>query len=568
MSGKILLTCLCVLGMLHASAHNTPQVIAQSEPFEEPESGASRLLLMPTGRTLFFHFTPSDGIDVTVYGTDHRQRTVTHSDIRSWKNRRMRFAQLRGLYEINGQAVVFLEQYLGMQPLLYRFIFDGVSGSLLSEKLIASLPSTHGLYGRSTAIRNDQHATEFTVRKDPGSNAYAVAISDLYTWNPARQIRVQHYNGQHELLSEAPFDPPDNSLENIDIADMYVQGDTSVFVAAFAFDRNIAQIKDSRLIIGTLPRGGKAFQTTRLEHTARLQMRDVAMKYLPQNGLLYLLTSNQERLFQYEPMAIMRRGYERYSLLMTVIDPRTLSERQHYFVEHPVLDKYAKERLHYRKPYYGVIQDFHVHGDGTTQLLFEELEVTQEPDATFTHTDSEGRIYTTAAGKHYVSRLGGIGVALLDTTGKETAGYAIAKDQVTKADIDLFHIQHRNQAGWTFRSNNEWLNLSGFYSYDFFHADGKDYIFYNDVVDNTEDKQEDYRSKDRVFVISRTQTVCAVYENGQITKTYLYGAPETNTNRFSQLETTARSKDGKSFATMMIERTRQKKEARIVWVTL
>ncbi|MBC9933229.1 hypothetical protein [Chitinophaga qingshengii] len=67
---------------------------------------------------------------------------------------------------------------------------------------------------------------------------------------------------------------------------------------------------------------------------------------------------------------------------------------------------------------------------------------------------------------------------------------------------------------------------------------------------------------------SRTQTVCAVYENGQITQTYLYGAPETNTNRFSQLETTARSKDGKSFVTMMIERTKQKKEARIVWVTL
>lgn len=71
-----------------------------------------------------------------------------------------------------------------------------------------------------------------------------------------------------------------------------------------------------------------------------------------------------------------------------------------------------------------------------------------------------------------------------------------------------------------------------------------------------------------VFYAGQLDDVCAVYENGQITKSYLYGTPEARTARFSQLEMITRSKDGKSFATMMIERTGKKKEARVVWVSL
>ncbi|MBC9910015.1 hypothetical protein [Chitinophaga varians] len=569
MSGKLMVTCLCALSVLYASAQPSPQIIAQSQSFEEPENGASRLLLMQNGHTLFFHFTPGRGIDVTVYGPDHRQRVVTHANVASWKNRRMRFSELRGIYEINGQAVVFLENQINWQPRLYRFIFDSNNGALLSEKLIASLPGT-ALFTRTPAVHDNEHSPEFMVRKDPSSDYYAVAMNDLRTRKTGQQLRIRHYSPQHELLSDAPFDLTGSPYKYIDFADMYVQGDTSVLVAAFAYNRNVFQNGDSRLVIGTLPRGGQTFQTSLLEHTARLQIRDVAMKYHPQSGMLYLLTSVRERLLKSSEEFIMRRSfYEDYALLMNIIDPRNLSVKQHYYVAHPQLNRYAKEHLQYRHPYRGVIQDFHLNADGTTQLLFEELEVSEEPYSTTTHTDSTGVVHTTtSANKRYSSRLGEIGIATLDTSGKEINGYAIAKDQQAEANIDIFHIHHRNQSGWTFRDNGDWMNLSGFGSYDFFHANGKDYILYNDVAANTTDTREDYRTKKQVSWFSRTNTVCAVYENGQITKTYLYGAPEARTARFSQLEMITRSKDGKSFATMMIEKTGKKKEARVVWVSL
>ncbi|NML39457.1 hypothetical protein HHL17_19810 [Chitinophaga sp. G-6-1-13] len=568
MSGKLMVTCLCALSVLYASAQNSPQIIAQSQSFEEPENGASRLLLMQNGHTLFFHFTPGRGIDVTVYGPDHRERVVTHANIESWKNQRMRFSELRGIYEINGQAVVFLENQIQWKPRLYRFIFDSNNGSLLSEKLIASLPGP-ALLSRTPEVHDNQHSPVFMVRKDPSSDYYAVAMSDLGTRNPGQQLRVCHYSPQHELLSDAPFDLADRPFKYIDIADMYVQGDTSVFVAAFAYNAGVFQNRDSRLVIGTLPRGRQSFQTALLEHTARLQIRDVAMKYHPQSGMLYLLTSAEEKLLKKsgEEFIMRKRFYERYALLMNIIDPRNLSVKQHYFVVHPLLNKYAKEHLQYRYAYEGVAQDFHINADGTTQILFEELNVEAAQHTSFNHNDSTGGFHTTASG-NYISRLGEIGISRLDTAGRETESYAIAKDQMAQANVDIFHINHRNQSGWTFRDNGDWLNLSGFGSYDFFHAGGKDYILYNDATANIEDKREDYRSKERISWFSRTNTVCAVYDNGQITKTYLYGAPQAGTSRFSQLEMITRSKDGKSFATMMIERTGKKKEARVVWVTL
>lgn len=115
-----------------------------------------------------------------------------------------------------------------------------------------------------------------------------------------------------------------------------------------------------------------------------------------------------------------------------------------------LLDKYAKERLQYRHPYNGVIQDFHINADGTTQLLFEELRVKEDHFSIFNYTDSTGAVHTSsAANKKYISRLGEIGIARLDESGKETGGYAIAKDQVAAANVE---------------------------------ADGKDYVFYNDIV--------------------------------------------------------------------------------------
>ncbi|UCJ09898.1 hypothetical protein KTO58_12080 [Chitinophaga pendula] len=68
--------------------------------------------------------------------------------------------------------------------------------------------------------------------------------------------------------------------------------------------------------------------------------------------------------------------------------------------------------------------------------------------------------------------------------------------------------------------------------------------------------------------VSRTNTICAIYDGKEITKTYLYGEPKGNESRFTQMEMISKDESGKSFATMMIERSGGRKQAYIVWINV
>lgn len=170
---NILLACFCSL-LLPAALHAQSPEVVRSKPFDEPEGGASRLLLLKNGNTLFFHFTRKKGIEVVAYGSNHQESPMERNRVKSWKQKKMNNASLKGLFELNGQAVVFLMQIVGRKPCLYRFIFDGTTGKLLKEELIADLPRIGMGAGYSVAF-GGVSIPDFFVRKDPDSEYYAVA---------------------------------------------------------------------------------------------------------------------------------------------------------------------------------------------------------------------------------------------------------------------------------------------------------------------------------------------------------------------------------------------------------
>ncbi|RBL90638.1 hypothetical protein [Chitinophaga flava] len=559
MSAKTMLASLCIIATNVFAQPSSPSV-QRSEPFPEPTSGANRLLFMPDGNTLFFNFTPRKGIEVTVYNPNHQVSATTRSSIRSWSNWRMYTSQLRGLYAINGQAVVFLEQQIHLKPALYRLVFDAHSGALLSDTLVARL-SRPNLLNHHVVSSNPEEIPSFVIKKDPDSDFYGIAMTNMGTRNAAKRIRVLHFSPHHTLLNDAFFEVPDNHLKYIDVADMHVNADSAVFLATFAYNNGVFYTRNSRIIIGKLQPGHRSFQTSVLEHTANMQVQNAALQYNRQDGHIYLLTTVQSRTTEEKP--IMRTNLiNRFALLMNVINPDNLTVKNHYFVRHNLLDTYAQQHLQYKYPYYGEIQDFRLNPDGSVQLLMEETDVTTRTiyDSTLLHFKTP----TT----NTITHLGGIGLVKLGADGKELDGYAIAKDQRAEAFINTFALNKRNQSGWTFRAADNWMNLSGFCSYDFFSADGRDYVIYNDYPSNKENTSERYRSQKTVYQMSRTNTVCAVYDGHQINKTWLYGEPAAGESRFTQMEMIARKPDGKSFATMMIERKEGHKQAYIVWVTL
>ncbi|MCW3463915.1 hypothetical protein [Chitinophaga nivalis] len=567
MQKKVFLVCLGLTFALASFARTSgvtqPQVV-RSSAFEEPEQGASRLLLMKNGHTLFFHFTLRKGINVTVYNPQHEAQPVVNNRLSSWSNRRMVLADLKGIYEINGEAVVFLQQYVHRRPSLYRLVFDSNTGQLKEEKLIADLAPLRLTRGYRYTY-GGMRISEFELRKDPVSDYYAVSM--LTYEKGEERIRVLHFDPQHQVINKGDFAVPARDFKYLNMADMYVNGGNNVFLAAFAFNMELSFLQSSRFAIASLAKGTEGFKTAWLPDVRDKRLRDAALKFNTADKNVYLLSALYTPGTRLEPI-MSRNMLERFALLMHVIDPEQLTVKQHYFVAHPQLNEYAKTHLKYKRNYQGVIQDFYLHPDGGTTLLLEEMDIFQETikDGMLTDRRARDRFDTH---NNYKTRLGEIGITRLDADGKEAESYAIAKGQENEGGMQLFMQHKRRQSRWNFRDNAFTSNLSGFYSYDYFRKDNKDYVIYNDYAGNTKNREEDYRSKYDVRVVSNSNTVFAVYDGKQIVKNYLFGQPDENaSNRFCHLEMIARKEDSNSFATMMVEKSGHQKQAYIVWVNI
>ena len=561
---SILLACLCSL-LLPVVLHAQSPEVVRSKPFDEPEDGASRLLLMKNGNTLFFHFTRKKGVEVVAYNNKHQDAPLERNRVKSWRQKRMRYAALKGLFEMNGQAVVFLMQYTAKKPLLYRFIFDGNTGKLVKEEVIGELPRV-GLGISYGMAFGSVPKPDFYVRKDPESEFYAVAAFNSMAHDRNERIKITHYSPDHKKLNEAFYESPKGTYKYLEFMEMYVHRDEFVFVSSFAYNTRSSGGKDSRVMISRLTKGTKEFEYKLLDYTDDYMKPDVALKYKPVNKTLYMLAAVNAKNVK-KPYT-MYTSRENLVLQMNVIDPFGLTVKNKYFIDHPALSDYAQDHLKYRKPYYGVVQDFRLNADSTITVMYEEL------DAEIRHSTSTSYTNGQASTSHQTTvttTLGDIGVVRINEAGKEMPGsYAIAKSQITNTWLDLYYIYRRPQTSWTFRKGalNSGNYNAGFLSYDYMFANNTGYAIFNDYPRNTEDATENYRKKKGKLKISTANTVLAYHDGNTVKKNYLFGAPESkDVSRFSVLEMNTHSEDPKSYATLMIERHGRKKKAYIVWIT-
>jgi len=562
---KLILTKLCFLMFFAAIAQSgVPTYTRSATGFKEPEGGSSRIILMKNGNTLFIHFTPKKGIDVTIYDQKHRTNGIVNSRVDSWKQKKMRNALLKGVYEINGQAVVFIEQIIKRSPTLYRMVFDGKSGKKIKEEVVASMQ--RATIGKAYGIGLGVLAMpDFSVSKDPNSEYYAVGIFNSMNSDRNARVEVIHYSPDHKEINRSYFESPENKYKYLNLLDMYVNKDEFVFIGSYAFNTRTSGGDDSRILIGRMQTGTKGFQYKILDYTDDYKKVETVMKYSQANKQLYMLNAIGAESVKRIPTMDKGKKSTGYVLQMNIFDPFSLELKSKYFVEHPKLTAYADEHLKAKRKYLGIIQDFKLNDDNTITYMFEEMD-NYSVTNTYTST-TNGRMSTSSSTRYYTS-LGSMGIVNTDISGKELRSYAIAKNQTAMATLNMFDIYSRKMSSWNFRGRGDsYLNLSGFYSYDYMFVNNKEYVIYNDNVENTENENETTKENKSMGRISLTNTIYAYYDGSKVIKSYLFGAPKNkDENRFCQLEMNTVSEDGKSLATMMIERKGRDKLAYIAWV--
>lgn len=547
---SILTTALLLLLCINASLAQGLN-IQYSAPFEEPETGWSKVFQLSNGNTFFFHFTKKEGIEIVVYDKSHKEisrKTVT-SEL--WDPRRMRESKVEGLYEIGGQPVLFLHQLLDKTPTLFRIKFNAMTGEMDGEKQIATLPRYRAGAGWAMMVGAVDPA-DFFVEKDPNSDCYAVINFNSFASESDQRIEVIHYgieDGKHKVLNKAYYDA--QGFKYTRFIGMTVDGPNRVYLCTYVFNTKNSGGSDSKVIVSRLDKGSTAFMNKMIDFTDDFKDTKAVMAYNPGSKTIQLLTltymNSKSRFF-----SNTRSNY--YMVLMSYINPETLDIVDIKPMVNEKANQYVRANFN-AEGYGGLPQDMIINKDNSTTVVYEEM--TKEV------VTNNGAV---VSAKTY---LGSIGVTELDMKGAESDGYAFSKMQMANNLIDPLYLSHKSKGFWSYRGaagGFGGLDNNSFMSFDYINTDKYHYILFNDYPENFA-KDDNAKRKKTVVTISGANTVFFRWANGKREKFYLFGTPATDDeSKFCAVESSNFDKATNTYATMMIEKHGRDKQAKIAWI--
>lgn len=523
---------------------NTPEV-RLSESFPEPVDGNTRLLMTKAGNTLMFHFMPEDGIKVLVFDNTGAQKASSLITSKKWDVDHMERGELSGLYEINGDVVIFLMHVAKKIPTLFRIIVDQQTGKVKREDKLAETFKYNIMKGYAMAF-GGVDMPEIKVDKDPESGYYAVSVLNSFESDRDERLEIIHYDSTHKEINRAHYDSPNGAYKYITRLGTYVHGDKFVFVCAYGSNTRAFPGKGGKVIISRLDGGTKEFNHKLLNVNGSSRELEAALQYDADDQTLQLLTLTPKGAGS---------SIKAYEAVLHFIDPEKLTVKHKHTLKNAFASSFGKDHLGYKKPYLGIPQNITLNPDHSITIMNEGLKVS------YLQSHNTGS---------YSTDLGDIGIARYDRLGQEIGGFAVAKAQQVPARIDPLYLYKRQRGKWSFRTGNILFtsNLSNlaFFSYDYINTGAAEYVIFNDYPENFDEKDRERKEK-KVRAVSDANAIGVRRKDSQLEKFYLFGEPRQKDHcRFIIVESSARSADGKTFATVMVEKTGKTKKAYVAWI--
>ena len=503
--------------------------VEKSDAFDEPGDGWTKVLQLKNGNTFLFHGENSEGIDVSVY--DKSRKMVSKKKFIStlWNVKKLEDLRVEGVYEINGEPVVFFLQTEDWEPELYRIRFNAMDGSLVKEEEIGRLGRTNdGALGTSMS--------GVSVEKDPASDCYAVCY---YTWDPKNLreiIKVHHYNGSNVKISEADYKTTGNRT---DFSSMIVDGDKSVFMALVTYDGMKASGSTYKFVISRLNAGEKTFTDKVINidfDLINFHLPSAALVYNKGSNSLQLLTitlTNSKKQIMTEKVTLF------YSVLITYIDPVSMHITGVKPLYGEKVQTYATKHIDKDYNFPGLPQGMVINKDNTTTFLMEEM-------------TSTGIVSTARA----------VGVSVVSDTGAELSGFVIDKKQQTKHYYSSMFQNDRNKGIYRIGQSLD----ASFMSYKYFDAPRGRYVVFNDMESNITRNERDSK-RDLMTDPSGTSAICYKLSDSKVDKFPMFGKPVGRSSTHCLIEGSDYNSATSTYATIIIERNGRDNQARLAWVT-
>lgn len=491
--------------------------IAYSEPFEEPY-GQKYLLHLKNGSTIFVNAV-NDAMIVKAYNANHKLIATASTKHDVWTDRKFSAATFKGLYDMNGQCVLFMTQLnRGNMLTLHRIIIDPTTAKITKADLIATIP-TRRAYGYTLS---DLALNDFYIANDAVSGNYAVLLFEGYTADKQDRVKVQVFDNTHKMIKEAVLTEPAIKTKFVHYAG-FCMHNNDVFVCINSYDPKSKKTLVP-LYLSAFKDGSTSFTTAKIDVRPCNEKSENVLLYNGGKNQIQMLTTTETE----SDMKGRVGGYttitKYYSSVVTTIDPQNLSVLSSVPYVTPKADAYARAKLGVND-FNGVFPQMVLNYDNSTTVIASEINST---------------MFVTGAG--YTSK---IGIIYLDDNGKEKDAYVLRIPEISSSAYTR--------------------GISGGFSTPYIRTTSGDYIIYNDLPENF-NKPESVQPH-QLTTISDVNTVLLKLANGKPEKSYLFGQPDDKRlSKFSFPGSAVFDKQSSTYITLMVTNDNGKKEAHLAWV--
>ena len=195
--GTIRLLFIAILSAIFCCARAQDNTYALSKPVAIDQEGWNRVLCMKNGNTLLFHFQKDRKIVVKVFDSTRREIASQKDDYHILEFRLTDFT-IKGVYDINDEAVLFFDQDIDSRHSLIRIRYNSHTGKLVEEKLLAE-------------SKSENKRMKFYVMKHKDDENYQVLFCTDMRHPRESDIFCVFFNNKHESIKEVQL-PVDRKI--------------------------------------------------------------------------------------------------------------------------------------------------------------------------------------------------------------------------------------------------------------------------------------------------------------------------------------------------------------------
>ena len=491
-----------------------------SAPTDLSETGVNKVLCMKNGNTMLFHFEPARKINVIVFDSLHKEIANTKEPCKVLDILTLEHVVFKGIYDINGEAVMFFDQDHNGKHELVRLRYNAKNGMLIEEKLIAESQS-------------EDKRMQFFVMKNKDNDNYSILFCTDKRHPKECDIFIVFFDAHHKSIREIQLPVDRKKFDYLRVIDAESQPNGTLISLALAKttvnglttdmepDTHMSAVYDHFMQYFYIPKDSSSAKTGIVSLSTGVFAQYAAYTYNHFASALNLL------VYSYKPIDTrfgtheVTGGMSRDLFFRFNEDDFSIGLND---IKNTMANDFYKQNAGVDKNFIGVPLTMFTNENGLTTLISE------------THTTYG--VAETRVRYNYEDYFGTIAVTQVDDNGNELWGAVLPLSQYYKSYqhyLDVNAIAKRWQNQPLFEDMPSQVYNRQFIGINAYCREKNYYIVYNDYNKNFGNSLKN--PGDTVYSFNTTNT-CYYKMNRkkEITKHHLFGEPITDEYKCSFIE--------------------------------